>query len=68
MDFSVEDRVDPHAFNHILWQGLMGSKAYSTVASGVDLRAHREPLLEAFRKTQAAGSSENPKQAGGGTR
>jgi hypothetical protein len=28
MDFSVEDRVDPVAFNHILWKGLMGSKPY----------------------------------------
>jgi len=45
----------------------MGSKPYPTVASGVDLRAHREQLLEAFRKTQAAQSAENPKQAGGGT-
>lgn len=28
MDFSVEDRVDPVAFNQILWRGLMGTKPY----------------------------------------
>jgi YVTN family beta-propeller protein len=67
MDFSIEDRVDPHAFNHILWQGLMGSKPYPAVASGADLRTNREQLLESFRKTQAAQSVEDPKQAGGGT-
>jgi len=67
MDFSVEDRVDPHAFNHILWQGLMGSKPYPSVASGLDLRANREQLLESFRKSQAARAVEALNQAGSGT-
>jgi YVTN family beta-propeller protein len=67
MDFSVEDRVDPHAFNHILWQGLMGSKPYPSVASGLDLRFNREQLLDDYRKSKAAQLAENPKQSGGGT-
>jgi DNA-binding beta-propeller fold protein YncE len=49
MDFSVEDRVDPQAFNHIVWQGLMGSKPYPAVASGLDLRADRKEFLERYR-------------------
>jgi len=67
MDFSVEDRVDPHAFNHILWQGLMGSKPYPSVASGLDLRFNRKQLLDEYRKSKAAQLAENPKQSGGTT-
>jgi hypothetical protein len=29
-DFSSEDKVDPEAFNRIIWQGLMGDKPYPT--------------------------------------
>lgn len=54
MDFSVEDRVDPLAFNQILWRGLMGSKPYPEVSNGIDLSAHRESLLERFREPAAA--------------
>ena len=49
MDFSVEDRVDPQAFNHIVWEGLMGSKPYPAVASGLDLREDRRELLDRYR-------------------
>jgi hypothetical protein len=49
MDFSVEDRVDPQAFNRILWQGLMGPKAYPSTPSGLDLRANRDQLLAKYR-------------------
>ena len=49
MDFSVEDRVDPVAFNHILWQGLMGSKPYPTRSNGLNLRENREQLLRSLR-------------------
>jgi DNA-binding beta-propeller fold protein YncE len=45
MDFSVEDRVDPLAFNRVLWEGIMGDKPYPVVSSGEDLREDRgEPL------------------------
>jgi YVTN family beta-propeller protein len=46
MDFSAEDRVDPLAFNRILWAGLMGAKPYPSVPSGEDLRSDRNHLLQ----------------------
>jgi len=49
MDFSVEDRVDPIAFNEILWKGLMGPKPYPATSSGVDLSVNRARTLEEFR-------------------
>jgi len=49
MDFSVEDRLDPLAFNQILWRGLMGPKDYPATSSGVDLRENREQLLKHYR-------------------
>ncbi len=49
MDFSVEDRVDPVAFNHILWDGIMGSKPYPAVSSGEDLSGDRAELLRKSR-------------------
>jgi DNA-binding beta-propeller fold protein YncE len=58
MDFSVEDRLDPLAFNQVLWQGLMGSKPYPAISSGLDLRVNREQLLEQYR-TSREESSQN---------
>jgi YVTN family beta-propeller protein len=52
MDFSVEDRLDPLAFNQVLWQGLMGSKPYPATSSGTDLRINREQLLEQYRTSR----------------
>jgi DNA-binding beta-propeller fold protein YncE len=49
MDFSVEDRLDPLAFNQVLWKGLMGSKPYPATSSGADLRLNREQLLQQYR-------------------
>jgi YVTN family beta-propeller protein len=49
MDFSAEDRVDPVAFNRILWKGLMGAKAYPEVSNGVDMSRNRERLLDEYR-------------------
>lgn len=46
MDFSGEDRVNPVAFNQILWRGLMGSKPYPSISSGIDLSSNRKELLE----------------------
>src|SRR5581483_1448553 len=57
MDFSVEDRVDPLAFNQILWRGLMGSKPYPATSSGDDLRGNREQLLDPYR---SKGESSDP--------
>ena len=49
MDFSVEDRVDPLAFNRILWKGLLGPKPYPSSPSGSDLRVDRDELLVQYR-------------------
>ena len=49
MDFSVEDRVDPLAFNRILWKGLMGAKPYPLTSIGLNLRENRQQLLENYR-------------------
>ena len=51
MDFSVEDRVDPLMFNHILWRGIMGTAPYPATSDGRDLRGHRQQLLEDYRAT-----------------
>jgi YVTN family beta-propeller protein len=56
MDFSVEDRVDPLAFNQILWRGMMGAKAYPATPSGTDLSANREQML---RQSNAEARSAN---------
>jgi YVTN family beta-propeller protein len=48
MDFSKEDDFDFARYNHILWEGLMGSKPYPSSPSGLDLRANREELLRRF--------------------
>ncbi|MFZ3210064.1 MAG: hypothetical protein WA188_00975 [Terriglobales bacterium] len=61
MDFSAEDRIDSGRYNHILWEGLMGSKPYPSFRSGLDLRSNRQQLLERYRlneKASAAASSE----------
>lgn len=69
MDFSVEDRVDPNAFNPILWQGLMGNQPYPVAATGLDLRVNRGDLLAHYRthleqQSQAVQSN----NSGGGSR
>jgi hypothetical protein len=53
MDFSVEDRVNPLAFNHVLWKGLMGARPYPETPSGVDLRSDRQELLRKYREAGA---------------
>jgi len=63
MDFSAEDRIDFGRYNHILWEGLMGSKPYPSFRSGLDLRSNRQQLLERYRlhaKASAAPSTEGP--------
>jgi hypothetical protein len=63
MDFSVEDRVDPIAFNRILWEGLMGSKPYPSNSSGLDLRENRQQLLEDYRISSVEDRDTNPTPA-----
>jgi hypothetical protein len=46
-DFSAEDRVNPAAFNRVIWQGLKGDTPYPTKRSGADLRQNREPAAKA---------------------
>jgi len=61
MDFSAEDRIDFDRYNHILWEGLMGSKPYPSFRSGLDLRSNRQERLERYRlnaKASAAPSTE----------
>jgi DNA-binding beta-propeller fold protein YncE len=45
-DFSEEDRVNPGAFNRIIWEGLMGNKPYPTTRSGVEIRHGGTPQPE----------------------
>jgi len=51
-DFSAEDRVNPAAFNRVIWQGLKGDVAYPTKRSGANLRRNRDQS----RKIVAVGS------------
>jgi hypothetical protein len=54
MDFSAEDRMDFDRYNHILWTGLMGNKAYPEGSTGKDLRHNRQKLLARFQKKRQA--------------
>jgi hypothetical protein len=54
MDFSAEDRMDFDRYNHILWTGLMGNKAYPEESTGKDLRHNRQKLLARFQKKHQA--------------
>jgi YVTN family beta-propeller protein len=53
-DFSDADRIDSDAFNHILWQGIMGDDApYPTIRSGLDLRQNRAQLLKHWQESKS---------------
>ena len=52
MDFTTEDRLDPADFNRILWKGLMGSRPYPAVPTGMDLRKNRDDLLARYRRSR----------------
>ncbi len=45
-DFSKEDRVDPEAYNRILWQGLKGNAVYPGDASLAETRKHYKEALK----------------------
>ncbi len=55
MDFTVEDRVDPMAFNQVLWKGLMGERPYPATSSGDNLGENRQQLLEQLGKKTSKG-------------
>lgn len=48
MDFSVEDRFDFSRYNRILWRGLMGSRPYPAIPTGLDLSHNRAELLSRY--------------------
>ena len=50
-DFSKEDRVDPTAYNRILWQGLKGDKVYPGDAN---LAETHKRYKEALKRRNAA--------------
>jgi hypothetical protein len=64
MDFTKEDDFDFDRYNHVLWEGLMGSRPYPSRPSGLDLRANREELLRRFHANldQNAGQASAVKQ------
>ena len=45
-DFSKEDRVDPVAYNRILWQGLKGNSVYPGDGSLSETRKHYKEALQ----------------------
>ncbi len=71
MNFSKEDDFDFARYNHILWEGLMGSKPYPSGPSGLDLRANRAELLRRFhagldKRSQQGNPGETAGEAGTG--
>ncbi|HUD64378.1 MAG TPA: hypothetical protein VMQ17_07365 [Candidatus Sulfotelmatobacter sp.] len=54
-DFSAEDRIDSDAFNRIIWEGLMGGKAYPNTRSGANLSHTSTPQPET-RQTANGGA------------
>ena len=53
MDFSVEDHLDSAKFNQVVWEGVMGDKAYPSTRSGADLRQNRPALLAKYHAAPA---------------
>jgi DNA-binding beta-propeller fold protein YncE len=51
MDFTVEDQFDFAVYNRILWEGIMGDKAYPAAPTGLDLRQNRKELLARYRQS-----------------
>ena len=49
MDFSSEDKLDSAKFNHVLWTGTMGNRAYPELRNGANLRVNRQALLAKYR-------------------
>lgn len=64
MDFSAEDRINFHQYNHILWKGLMGNRPYPETPTGLDLRNNRAEFLRKYRATQDAKLQPNAETAG----
>lgn len=46
-NFEVEDKLDPEAFNRVLWTGIKGDQLpYVTERNHADLRQNRDQLLK----------------------
>jgi DNA-binding beta-propeller fold protein YncE len=56
-DFHDADRNNAQAFNHILWEGIMGDVPYPTLRSGLDLRKDRAQLLKRWAAKQPKSSN-----------
>jgi DNA-binding beta-propeller fold protein YncE len=52
-DFSKEDRVDPEAYNRVLWQGLKGNQVYP---GDPNLAVTRKLYKQALKKAAAGGT------------
>jgi len=63
MDFRTEDHLDTAKFNHVLWEGTMGEKAYPNVRDGADLRIHRAELLKNYRAGHPTATSADNRAA-----
>ncbi|MBZ5607499.1 MAG: phosphoesterase [Acidobacteriia bacterium] len=50
MDFTDADRVDPAAFNRVLWKGMMGNKPYPAALSAKNLKKNRKENRERERE------------------
>jgi hypothetical protein len=57
MDFSKADRVNPQAFNLVVWKGLKGDVPYPTTRSGADLRQNRTELLNGAKAQKESSSA-----------
>jgi YVTN family beta-propeller protein len=58
MDFSTEDRVDPVAFNRVLWQGLKGNTVYPGDANVTDTREHYRESLKRLKSPAVNGDGD----------
>jgi DNA-binding beta-propeller fold protein YncE len=48
MDYDVEDKLDTERFNRELWKGMLGTRPYPQIRSGLNLRNNRRALLAAY--------------------
>jgi DNA-binding beta-propeller fold protein YncE len=48
MDYDVEDKLDTERFNREIWKGMLGTRTYPQIRSGLDLRKNRRALLAAY--------------------
>ena len=59
MDFSKEDRVDPIAFNRVLWRGLKGSQMYPGDRNLADTREHYKKAVQKLKSPNSHGDDDD---------